>query len=150
MISGRLPTVREVALAIDVDAATVVEEETDNVGARHRSAYRLAAALPGAVIIVVGRRCAVRGSEERTRDVVPAYFKCSSVHLRDRSRGVVQAHSSARRLGHLVPVAPREMRDPLGDEPVVAPTYILVVVVHAAGVLDPLAVLNANQHDQAI
>jgi DNA integrity scanning protein DisA with diadenylate cyclase activity len=55
MISGRLPTVREVALAIDVDAATVVEEETDNVGARHRSAYRLAAALPGAVIIVVSQ-----------------------------------------------------------------------------------------------
>jgi hypothetical protein len=55
VISGRLPTVRNVARALDLDANTVVDEGTKNVGARHRSAYRLAAALPEVVIIVISQ-----------------------------------------------------------------------------------------------
>jgi hypothetical protein len=60
----------------------------------------------------------------------------------------VRAGTSARGLSHLLTVAPGEMGDPLGDQPGVPATYILVVV--AAGVLDPLAVLNPDKHDQTI
>lgn len=41
MISDRLPAIRTVARALDLEGEKVVEEETENVGARHRSAYRL-------------------------------------------------------------------------------------------------------------
>ena len=60
MISGRLPAVRSVARALDMEGEKVVAEETTNVGARHRSAYRLAGALPGAVAIVVSQDGGVR------------------------------------------------------------------------------------------
>jgi hypothetical protein len=55
MISGRLPDVRSVARALDLEGNKVAEEGTENVGARHRSAYRLAGALPGAVAIVISQ-----------------------------------------------------------------------------------------------
>ena len=55
MISGRLPAVRSVARALDLEGEKIAEEETGNVGARHRSAYRLAGALSGAVAIVVSQ-----------------------------------------------------------------------------------------------
>jgi hypothetical protein len=42
MISGRLPDVESVGRALDLEGEKVAEEETGNVGARHRSAYRLA------------------------------------------------------------------------------------------------------------
>jgi len=38
MISGRFPAVQTVARALDVEGMAVVEEDTGNVGARHRSA----------------------------------------------------------------------------------------------------------------
>ena len=60
MISGRLPAVRSVARALDLEGEKVVAEETTNVGARHRSAYRLAGALPGAVAIVISQDGGVR------------------------------------------------------------------------------------------
>lgn len=60
MISGRLPAVRRVAKALDLEGERIAEEETGNVGARHRSAYRLAGALPGAVAIVVSQDGGVR------------------------------------------------------------------------------------------
>lgn len=41
MISGRLPDVEGVARALDLEGEEVAEEGTANVGARHRSAYRL-------------------------------------------------------------------------------------------------------------
>jgi hypothetical protein len=41
MISGRLPAVKSVARALDLEGEKVAEERTGNVGARHRSAYRL-------------------------------------------------------------------------------------------------------------
>jgi hypothetical protein len=60
MISGRFPAVRSVARALDLEGEKVAREETGNVGARHRSAYRLAGALPGAVAIVVSQDGGVR------------------------------------------------------------------------------------------
>jgi hypothetical protein len=60
MISGRLPTVNSVARALDLEGEEVVEEGTRNVGARHRSAYRLAGALPGSVAVVISQDGGVR------------------------------------------------------------------------------------------
>jgi hypothetical protein len=42
-----------VGRALDLEGEKVAEEETGNVGARHRSAYRLASALPGSVAVVI-------------------------------------------------------------------------------------------------
>ena len=60
MISGRLPAVKSVARALDLEGEKVAEEETANVGARHRSAYRLAGALPGSVAVVISQDGGVR------------------------------------------------------------------------------------------
>lgn len=60
MISGRLPDVESVGRALDLEGETVAEEGTGNVGARHRSAYRLCAALPGSVAVVVSQDGGVR------------------------------------------------------------------------------------------
>jgi hypothetical protein len=60
MISGRLPLVGTVARALDLEGQRVVDEETGNVGARHRSAYRLAGAVPGSVTIVISQDGGVR------------------------------------------------------------------------------------------
>jgi len=60
MISGRLPDVESVWRALDLEGEKVVEEGTANVGARHRSAYRLAGALPGAVAVVISQDGGVR------------------------------------------------------------------------------------------
>src|SRR5215204_943749 len=60
MISGRLPDVESVGRSLDLEGEKVVEEGTGNVGARHRSAYRLAGALPGAVAVVISQDGGVR------------------------------------------------------------------------------------------
>jgi hypothetical protein len=60
MVSGRLPDVESVARALDLEGEKVAEEETANVGARHRSAYRLAGALPGSVAVVISQDGGVR------------------------------------------------------------------------------------------
>jgi hypothetical protein len=60
MISGRLPAVRTVARALDLEGETVEDEDTGNVGARHRSAYRLVGALPGSIAIVISQDGDVR------------------------------------------------------------------------------------------
>jgi hypothetical protein len=60
MISGRLPDVKSVARALDLEGEKVAEEGTGNVGARHRSAYRLAGALPGSVAVVISQDGGVR------------------------------------------------------------------------------------------
>lgn len=65
MISGRLPAVRSVARALDLEGSRIVQEGTGNVGARHRSAYRLAGALPGAVVIVISQDGGVRFVAQR-------------------------------------------------------------------------------------
>ncbi|MDQ3863133.1 MAG: hypothetical protein M3317_06490, partial [Actinomycetota bacterium] len=60
MISGRLPDVERVWRALDLEGEEVVEEVTGNVGARHRSAYRLGGALPGSVAVVISQDGGVR------------------------------------------------------------------------------------------
>ncbi|MBK9120393.1 MAG: DNA integrity scanning protein DisA nucleotide-binding domain protein [Phycisphaerales bacterium] len=66
MISGRLPDVRSVARALDLEGARVAEEETANVGARHRSAYRLTDVLPGTLVVVVSQDGGVRFVSKRS------------------------------------------------------------------------------------
>jgi hypothetical protein len=44
-----------VGRALDLEGEKVAEEDTGNVGARHRSAYRLAGALPGSVAVVISQ-----------------------------------------------------------------------------------------------
>jgi hypothetical protein len=60
MISGRLPSIKKVAKAHDLEGKNFTEEATNNVGARHRSAYRLTGGLPGSVAIVVSQDGGVR------------------------------------------------------------------------------------------
>ena len=60
MISGRLPAVPSVARAADPEGDRVTDEGAKNVGARHRSAYRLAGALPGSLVIVISQDGGVR------------------------------------------------------------------------------------------
>jgi hypothetical protein len=60
MISGRLPDVGRVWRALDLEGKEVAEERTGNVGSRHRSAYRLASALPGSVAVVISQDGGVR------------------------------------------------------------------------------------------
>ena len=60
MISGRLPAVHGVARALNLEGEKVAEEGTGNVGARHRSAYRLAGALSGSVAVVISQDGGVR------------------------------------------------------------------------------------------
>ena len=55
-----LPDVETVWRALDREGERVAEEETGDVGARHRSAYRLCGALPGAVAVVVSQDGGVR------------------------------------------------------------------------------------------
>jgi hypothetical protein len=60
MVSGRLPDIEIVGRALDLEGEKVVEEGTENVGARHRSAYRLAGAMPGSVAVVISQDGGVR------------------------------------------------------------------------------------------
>jgi len=55
-----MPVIKTVAKAHDLEGMNFTEEETNNVGARHRSAYRLAGGLPGSVAIVVSQDGGVR------------------------------------------------------------------------------------------
>jgi hypothetical protein len=59
-IVGSLPLVADVRRALDVEADEFVIESTDAVGTRHRSAYRLCAAVPEALAIVVSQDGGVR------------------------------------------------------------------------------------------
>jgi hypothetical protein len=59
-IMGELPEVTRVAVARDRDALSRSFETTDGVGTRHRSAYRLCAAVKDAMAIVVSQDGSVR------------------------------------------------------------------------------------------
>ena len=48
-----------------VEGEKVAEEGTGNVGARHRSAYRLAGALPGSVAVVISRLLRSRSTRSK-------------------------------------------------------------------------------------
>jgi hypothetical protein len=73
MISGRLPDVESVCRVLDLEGQKVVEEVgTGNVGARHRSAYRLCAARIGGCGDLPGRGRALRVPERRPRHLLGA------------------------------------------------------------------------------
>jgi hypothetical protein len=59
-ISGGLEAVTTIARALDADATGTQIEPTETYGTRHRSAYRLCAALPEAVAIVISQDGDVR------------------------------------------------------------------------------------------
>ena len=59
-ISGDLPALRTVARALDVEADVAVEESTEGVGTRHRSAYRLCRELPNVIAVVISQDGNVR------------------------------------------------------------------------------------------
>ena len=60
MIPGGLPVVNTVARALDLEGERLVEESVREVGARHRSVYRLVGALPGVLAVVVSQDGGVR------------------------------------------------------------------------------------------
>lgn len=70
MVSGRLPDVEKVGRALDLEGEAVAEEGTGNVGARHRSAYRLCDALPEAVAVVVSQDGSVRWMRQKDGRVI--------------------------------------------------------------------------------
>ena len=59
-ISGDLPAAETVERAIDVEADETMEEPTDGVGTRHRSAYRLCKALGSVIAVVISQDGNVR------------------------------------------------------------------------------------------
>jgi hypothetical protein len=59
-IAGGLPAVTHVRRGLDLEADSFTTEIVDDVGTRHRSAYRLSEALPGALAIVVSQDGGVR------------------------------------------------------------------------------------------
>jgi DisA bacterial checkpoint controller nucleotide-binding len=59
-ISGDLPPVETVERALDVEAEATIEESTDGVGTRHRSAYRLCNALGTVIAVVISQDGNVR------------------------------------------------------------------------------------------
>jgi hypothetical protein len=59
-ISGALPEVDSVDRSLDLHGTRRVEEHTDRVGTRHRSAYRLCAKLHHALVVVVSQDGGVR------------------------------------------------------------------------------------------
>ena len=59
-ISGELEPVLSVEKALDAEGETTVVESAESVGTRHRSAYRLAAAVPDALVAVVSQDANVR------------------------------------------------------------------------------------------
>jgi hypothetical protein len=59
-ISGDLPAAETVERALDVEAHETIEESTDGVGTRHRSAYRLCKALGTVIAIVISQDGNVR------------------------------------------------------------------------------------------
>ncbi len=54
-ISGELPAVTSVHKALDLEGNRTAQEGTGGVGTRHRSAYRLAGALPDALVVVISQ-----------------------------------------------------------------------------------------------
>ena len=59
-IRGNLPVTSSIRKALDVEGVRGTVESTDGVGTRHRAAYRLCAAVPDALAIVVSQDGGVR------------------------------------------------------------------------------------------
>ncbi|MFO0612931.1 MAG: hypothetical protein U0414_10105 [Polyangiaceae bacterium] len=60
VVSGHLPEVDRVSQALDLDGDERIDEATSAVGTRHRAAYRVTAAIPGSLAIVVSQDGSVR------------------------------------------------------------------------------------------
>lgn len=69
-ISGRLPEVHTICQALDLEGDELREVAAEDGGTRHRSAYRLAGALPGALIVVVSQDGGVQFVSSRDRRVI--------------------------------------------------------------------------------
>ncbi len=70
VIAGGLPEVETVARALDVEAQERLRESTEAVGTRHRAVYRLCAAHPEALGIVVSQDGGVRFVRRADDEVV--------------------------------------------------------------------------------
>ena len=72
-IAGSLPEIRSVRRALDLEGEKREEVPIENVGTRHRSAYRLCAQEPAAVAIVVSHDGGVQFVANR--DGVTTYWE---------------------------------------------------------------------------
>jgi hypothetical protein len=54
-ISGRLADVTEVGMALDLEGENVLKEPVEDVGTRHRSAYRFCARLPESLAFIISQ-----------------------------------------------------------------------------------------------
>ena len=54
-ISGELEPVQSVRKSLDLEGESTIEEGTQGVGTRHRSAYRLAGSLPDVLVVVISQ-----------------------------------------------------------------------------------------------
>ena len=79
-ISGELPGVVSVRRALDLEGDEFEEEFTQSVGTRHRSAYRLALAVPDALAIVISQDGAVRFVKNH-HDAVTYWDQASTTSL---------------------------------------------------------------------
>lgn len=59
-ISGGLPAAKTVVRALDLEGERTVEESAEEMGTRHRSAYRLCGALEGSLAVVISQDGGVR------------------------------------------------------------------------------------------
>ena len=59
-ISGELPGVETVSKALDIEGDETMEEPTEGLGTRHRSAFRLCNALPDVIAVVISQDSNVR------------------------------------------------------------------------------------------
>ncbi len=59
-ISGELPGVETVAKALDIEGDEIMEEPTEGLGTRHRSAFRLCNALADVIAVVISQDSNVR------------------------------------------------------------------------------------------
>ncbi|MFO0546810.1 MAG: hypothetical protein U0271_00415 [Polyangiaceae bacterium] len=60
VVSGALPEAPRVRQALDLEGTNCIEESVDGMGTRHRAAYRIAAAVPEALAVVVSQDGSVR------------------------------------------------------------------------------------------
>ena len=70
VVSGSLPGVKTVWRALDLEGEELVEEAAEEQGTRHRSAYRIAASVKDALIIVISQDGGVRFVSRRGDRVV--------------------------------------------------------------------------------
>ena len=68
-ISGELAPVQSVRKSLDLEGESTIEEGTQGVGTRHRSAYRLAGSLPDVLLVVVSQDGDARFVRDKSGDV---------------------------------------------------------------------------------